>query len=139
MRKRILTATIIASLLAPAGASAKNYGDELVMPWRFYRRLAKCETNLNISHSTRSYTGMYGIYRGTWQRWSNSSSAKGKTALEQAKVVDKIAWLGHTENGKYKWPVGPFGWGAIKANCMGLQGFICRSNHPKVQRWKRGC
>lgn len=139
MRKRILTTAVFISLLFPAAASGKGYGEELVMEWRFYRRLALCETNLNVNHSTRSYTGMYGIYRGTWQRWSNSSSAKGKTPLEQARVVDNIAWLGHTENGEYKWPVGPWGWGAIKANCMGLQGFICRSDHPKVQRWKRGC
>ena len=141
MRKRILIVCLTAGFLFPAtSVSADKYGDELVMGWRFYRSLAKCETALTVNHSTRSYTGMYGIYRGTWQRWSNSSSAKGKTPLEQARVVDNIAWLGHTlPDGTYRWPAGPWGWGAIRANCMGLQGFICRSTHPKVQRWKRGC
>lgn len=145
MKKLVISLCLAAGLMFPASPSYARQtptfqeSEELVMGWRFYRRLAKCETALTVNHSTRSYTGMYGIYRGTWQRYSNSSSAKGKTPLEQARVVDNIAWLGHTENGKYKWPVGPWGWGAIKANCMGLQGFICRSTHKAVQRWKRGC
>lgn len=141
MRKRILTTAVFISLLFPATAvSGKGYGEELVMPWRFYRRLAKCETALTVNHQTRNYTSMYGIYIPTWRRWSNSSSAKGKTPLEQARVVDNIAWLGHTNpDGSFKWPVGPWGWAVIRTNCMGLQGFICRSTHPKVQHWKRGC
>jgi hypothetical protein len=133
-----LSPTILSTAPVRAQEATKDL-DALVMPWRFYRRLAKCETNLTVNHSSRSYTGMYGIARGTWQRWSNSSSAAGKTPIEQARVVDNIAWLGHTTDGVYKWPAGPWGWGAIKANCMGLQTFICRSHHPKVQRWKRGC
>jgi hypothetical protein len=116
-----------------------EYGKELVMPWRFYRRLSKCEVNLKVHAQSKSYTGMYGIARGTWQRWSNSSSAAGKTPIEQARVVDNIAWLGHTTDGVYKWPAGPWGWGAIKKNCMNLQDFICRSHHKAVQRWKRNC
>lgn len=148
MLKRILVTTFALTLLTPVTfngeATAKPVEvtkemKALVMPWQFYRRLAKCETNLNVNHRTRSYTGMYGIAKGTWQRWSNSSSAKGKTPIEQARVVDNIAWLGHTTDGVYRWPAGPWGWGAIKADCMGLQGFICRSPHKAVQRWKRGC
>ena len=147
MLKRILLTTVL-TLLIPTTIASKATAsptetskdiEALVMPWKFYRRLAICETNLTINHNTRSYTGMYGIAKGTWQRWSNSSSAKGKTPIEQARVVDNIAWLGHTTDGVYKWPAGPWGWGAIKANCMGLQGFICRSPHKAVQRWKRGC
>ncbi len=140
MRKRIITITLLATLITPTTAlSAQKFDDGLVMPWQFYRRLAKCETALTVDHSTRSYTGMFGIARGTWQRWSNSSSANGKTPYQQAQVVDNIAWLGHTTDGTYKWPAGPWGWGAIKANCMGLQKYICRSPHKAVQRWKRGC
>ena len=112
---------------------------DLVMDWRFYRRLSQCETGSDVNHSTKTYTGMFGIARGTWQRWSNRSSAKGLTAIQQAHVVDNIAWEGHHTNGVYKWPVGPWGWGAVKANCMGLQDLICKAKHPKVQRWKRNC
>ena len=147
MRKTLIALTLSLSTITPTilseapvrAAEPTKDMDALVMPWRFYRRLAKCETNLTVNHSTPSYTGMFGINRGTWMRWSNSSSARGKTPVEQARVVDNIAWLGHTTNGIYKWPAGPWGWGAIKKNCMGLQTFICRSPHPKVQKWKRGC
>ena len=141
MRKILVSLTIAMSLAFPAPAMAKSYGDELVMPWRFYKRLAQCETDLRWHTSTRNYTSGYGIAKGTWQRFSNSSNADRYTPLEQARVVDRIAWLGHTEpDGEYVWPVGPYGWAVIKSqNCMKLQGFICRSNHKKVQRWKRGC
>lgn len=124
--------------LSPAEAHADN---GLVMPWRFYRRLGLCETALNVNHSTRTYTGLYGVHRRTWAQYSVHTSAKGMTAYEQARVVDNIAFKGFTDprTGTYKWPVGVWGWGAIKADCMQLQGFICRSPHPKVQRWKRHC
>jgi hypothetical protein len=139
MRKNISIIAIAIIIATPNVAHAKGYGDELVMPWQFYRRLSKCEVNLKVHAQSKSYTGMYGIARGTWQRWSNSSSAAGKDPIEQARVVDNIAWLGHTTDGVYKWPVGPWGWGAIKKNCMNLQGFICRSHHKVVDRWKRNC
>ena len=120
---------------------ANAYGEELVMDWRFYRRLAKCETGGDVNHSTRNYTSMFGIARGTWQRWSNTSSAKGLTALQQARVVDNIAFEGHWDPGRkrFKHPVGPWGWGVVKSNCMGLQRLLCESRHRLVQRWKRNC
>lgn len=139
MRKIALTLIIAISVLAPTNTT-NAYGEELVMPWGFYRRLAQCETAANVNHSTKSYTGMFGIYRRTWRAYSNRSSAKGLNSLQQARVVDNIAWLGHTERGEYKWPVGPWGWGAIRTqNCMGLKDMICKSRHPKVQRWKYRC
>lgn len=137
--KRIALILFPLLLLLPT-TKASAYGEELVMPWAFYKRLAQCETGGDVNHSTRSYTGMFGIYRRTWKYYSNRSSAKGLTALEQARVVDNIAFMGHTENGEYRWPVGPWGWGAIKRqNCMGLQNLICKSKHKAVQRWKRNC
>lgn len=138
MRKIIPPIIIALTLAIPAPASA--YGEELVMPWGWYRRLAQCETGLNVNHSTRSYTSMFGIARGTWQAFSNRSSAKGLTPLEQARVVDNIAWEGHWTGNHYKHPVGPWGWGAIRRqNCMGLKDMVCKSKHPKVQRWKYRC
>lgn len=134
------TGILVASLSIPSTARAESPFDGLVMPRKFYINLARCETGNNPAHSSRSYTGMFGIYRGTYQRWSNASSAKRHTPRQQAKVVDKIAWLGHTEpDGEFVWPVGPWGWGAIKANCLDLRDFICKSKHRKVLRWKRGC
>jgi hypothetical protein len=138
MRKLAVT-LIILSLSTLTPTTTQAYGEELVMPWAFYRRLAQCETGSNVNHSTKSYTSMFGIARGTWQSWSNTSSATGLNSLQQARVVDNIAWDGHWQGTKYKWPVGPWGWGAIKANCNGLKDLICKSRHPKVQRWKYRC
>ena len=109
-----------------------------ILPDRYYDLLSICETGQDWNHSTRSYTGGLGIARGTWQRWSNSSSAKGKTPQYQVKVADKIAFLGHNERGEWVFPVGPYGWGCVK-HSETLQGFICRSKDKVVKRWKRYC
>jgi hypothetical protein len=138
MRKLAVTIIILSlSLLTPTTTQA--YGEELVMPWGFYRRLAQCETGSDVNHSTKNYTSMFGIARGTWQRWSNRSSAKGLNSLQQARVVDNIAWDGHWTGNHYKHPVGPWGWAVVKSNCMGLKDLVCKSKHPKVQRWKYRC
>jgi len=149
MRKRILITIILSlsipsTILSEAPVSASKTPKEieaLVMPWRFYKRLAQCESNSRWHTSTRNYTSGYGIALGTWRRYSNSSNADRYTPVEQARIVDRIAWLGFTnDSGEYVWPVGPYGWSVIKyQNCMGLQGFICRSPHPKVQRTRRYC
>lgn len=144
MRKRILTSIIALSLLSasPVHASTtdkhthrKYHG---LMSDYFYDRLALCETNSNWQHSTPSYTGGLGIARGTWQRWSNSSSAKGKSPRYQVQVADNIAFLGHTKDGVYKYPVGVFGWGCVK-NRPELRNLICKSTNPKVYRKRRNC
>ncbi len=106
MRKIIMASILIIGLATPAKAQA--YGEELVMPWGFYRRLAQCETGSDVNHSTKNYTSMFGIARGTWQRWSNRSSAKGLNSLQQARVVDNIAWEGHWTGTHFKPPVGPW-------------------------------
>jgi hypothetical protein len=130
------------SIPAPAFAAAqrdthsKYHG---VLPDAYYDGLARCETGENWQHSTRSYTGGLGIYRGTWQRWSDSSSAKGKTPAQQVKVADAIAFKSHINpDGTKVWRVGPWGWGCVKGQ-KSLQAFICKSRHTLVARWKRGC
>jgi hypothetical protein len=144
MRIRILTTIIALSLLSasPVHASTtdkhshrKYHG---LMSDYFYDRLASCETGGNWEHSTRSYTGGLGIARGTWQRWSNSSSAKGKSPRYQVQIADNIAFLGHTKNGVYKYPVGVHGWGCVR-NTPELNSLICKSKHPKVYRKRRNC
>lgn len=141
MRKIIFTIVMLATLAIPTTTKAESYGDELVMSWRFYKRLAQCETNSRWHTSTRNYTSGYGIAKGTWMRYSNSSNADRYSPLEQARVVDRIAFHGFTrDNGEYVWPAGPYGWAVIKSqNCMNLQQFICRSTHPKVTRIRRYC
>lgn len=140
----ILSLSIPSTILSEAPVSASKTPKEieaLIMPWRFYKRLAQCETDSRWHTSTRNYTSGYGIALGTWRRYSNSSNANRYTPIQQARIVDRIAWLGFTnDSGEYVYPVGPYGWSVIKyQNCMGLQGFVCRATHPKVQRWKRYC
>jgi len=134
---------LITALSVPSPASAAAPHDPFekyhgVLPDAYYDALMRCETS-NWNHSTRSYTGGLGIYRGTWQRWSDSSSAKGKTPAQQVKVADAIAFKSHINpDGTKVWRVGPWGWGCVKGQ-KSLQGFICRSRHTLVARWKRGC
>ena len=135
----LITATFTAS---PASAAAQRDLHEKyhgVLPDAYYDGLARCETGGNWKHSTRSYTGGLGIYRGTWQRWSDSSSAKGKSPAQQVKVADAIAFKSHINpDGTKVWRVGPWGWGCLKGQ-KSLQAFICKSRHKDVARWKRGC
>ena len=108
----------------------------------WYIKLARCETSNNTRHSTRSYVTAFGIYRQTWDYWNNTPNRKAHllTFAQQARGVDRIAFYGHTEGGKYRHPVGLYGWGAIANNCNGLNDDLCKSNHPsviKIRRCKR--
>lgn len=118
--------------------SRKKYG--AILPDKYYDSLAQCETGGNWNHSTRSYTGGLGINRHTFRRWSKYQSAKGLTPRQQVRVADAIAFSGYTDrNGIHIWRVGPFGWGCVRRSSL-LQAYICKSNHPKVVRYrKRAC
>lgn len=151
-RRNLLLALTLAAVTVPAGplqaepVPVKSVFHGLVMPVGFYKSLAQCETgknrdgSYNWDHHTRTYTSAFGIHKGTWRRWSNSSDARRYSPREQAIVADRIAWRGFLEDtGEFVYPVGPWGWGAIKANCMGLKSMVCRSRHPLVQKWKYRC
>ena len=141
--KRLIAFTAAALLLAPAakaeGTSAFTHlavGDA-----RFYLRLAKCETGSNYSHSTLNYTSGFGVARGVWQRYSNSSDAARYTPRQQAIIVDRIAFNGFTQDdGTFIEPVGPWGFATIRIqNCLNLQQFICNNKRAKIARWNRHC
>lgn len=140
----ICVAIVIATLTNPIPASASktppaHHVYRGILPDAYYKGLAQCETGGNWQHSTRSYTGGLGIYRGTFKRWSNHSSAKNMTPRQQVKVADAIAFRGHTEpNGEFVYAVGVWGWGCVKGQ-KSLQRYICQSRHKLVQKWKRGC
>jgi len=130
----ITTALFIASAAAPAQA---EWGHPMPKAW--YIKLAQCETGNNTRHSTRSYVTAFGIYRGTWDNWNNTPASKANllTFAQQARGVDRIAYYGHTEGGRYRYPVGLYGWGAIKHNCKGLNDDLCKSRHPDVIKRRR--
>ena len=109
------------------------------MPKAWYIKLAQCETGNRTTHSTRSYVTAFGIYRGTWDNWNDTPNRKAHllTFAQQARGVDRIAFYGHTEGGRYRYPVGLYGWGAIKNNCNGLNDDLCKSRHPDVIKRRR--
>jgi hypothetical protein len=133
--KTLLVGIAAFSLLNPTEAKAQELFADRVLAPRFYHRLAKCETGKNWKHETKSYTSGFGIARGVWQAYSNSSTASRYTPEQQAIVADRIMFLGF----EGKPPVGAYGFGVVKNNCMNLQSFICRSKRAEVTRFKRGC
>lgn len=117
------------------------------MPKEWYLDLARCETGNNIKHETLSYVSAFGIHRQTWRKWGSVSPAKAKTLTfqEQAQVVDRIAFTGKKRikaDGTKEivvFPVGPFGWGAIKRNCNNLATRLCLSKNKIVRYWHYRC
>jgi hypothetical protein len=139
MALALITALSIPSPVSAAAQHDTNDKYHGILPDAYYLGLARCESGNNVNHSTRSYTGMFGIYRPTFRHWSDHSSAKGMTAQQQVKVADAIAFKGHTNpDGSFNPPTGPWGWGCLKGQ-KSLQGFICKSRHRDVARWRRNC
>jgi hypothetical protein len=133
--KGLLVGAVAFSLLTPTQVEAQGLFSDRILAPQFYHRLAKCETGKNWKHETKSYTSGFGIARGVWQRFSNSSTASRYTPEQQAIVADRIMFLGF----QGKPPVGAYGFGTVKHNCMNLQRFICKSKRVEVARFKRGC
>jgi hypothetical protein len=159
--KKLMTALAVLSLATaaatPAAAGTRDtatgrkahakYG--AILPDAYYDGLATCETGTrskdgkgsvpNWKHSTRSYTGGLGIYRGTAHRWSGRRDLSKLTPKQQVRIADRIAFTGWTRpDGEHVWRVGPWGWGCLKQRAS-LQAFICASKHRDVQKWKRNC
>lgn len=115
-----------------------------VMPDAYYHDLGRCETGGRRGdrlHSTRTYTGAFGIHRGTAHRWSGRRDLTKLTYKEQVEIADRIAFLGWTnKRGEYVYPVGPFGWGAVKLGCRHLLKYLCASKKKVVQKYRgRAC
>ena len=144
-----MSAILVLSILAPAGVAQAHHTDQKtrkefkgILPDAYYRGLAKCETRGKWDRKGVSYTGGLGIYKGTAYRWSGKRNLHKLTAQEQVEIADRIAFRGWLNPNKkvnpFKHAVGPWGWGCLKQSKY-LQGFICRSRHELVQRWKRNC
>jgi len=130
----------VAMAEAPARKGHEKYN--AIMSDRFWDRVAQCETGGNWQHSTRSYTGGLGLYRGTAYRWSGHRDVSKFTPAKQVRIAERVAFTGwvNPRTGVKKWPVGPFGWGSIyPSNCMSLKDEVCRSKHPLVRRFRHRC
>lgn len=125
--------------------------DRPVMPVEFWEIIAQCETGGergDTRHSTRSYITAFGLNRRTASTWSdfNAMTRRGARALralsweEQRVIAERIAFKGfwNERQGRFVWPVGVRGWGCFKLR-PSAQALLCRSRHPLVRRWKRGC
>ena len=131
------TALLSTALMVTPVHAQEEWNHPMSKNW--YIKLAQCETGNNVQHRTRSYVSAFGIYRGTWDNWNHTPASRAHllTFAQQARAVDRIAYKGHTENGRYRWPVGLYGWGAIKNNCNGLNDDLCKSTHPSVMKIRR--
>ena len=143
----MIAIAVTLSIPAPTQAhdldmSRETYG--AIMPDQFYDDLGRCETGNpkgDLKHSTRSYTGAFGFYRGTAWRWSGHRDVSKLTRRQQITIVDRVAFVGWERPGKPKvWPVGPFGWGAITNGCGTMLEHLCQARHPRVQKHRaRAC
>lgn len=119
--------------------SRRQFG--AIMPDEYYHQLGRCETGHDLKHSTRSYTGIFGINRRTAWAYSGKRDLTKLTMRQQIRVADRIAFSGyHRKDGRYQWPVGPFGWGAVKNGCKDLLHYLCHATHRRVQKHRaRAC
>jgi hypothetical protein len=108
------------------------------MPRAWYVALAQCETGNNTTHSTRSYVGAFGFYRRTWDLFADTPARKATrlTFNQQARVLDRAFWYGHTERGRFQHPVGPWGHGCYKMSKSAQQA-VCNHRKHQVRRWCR--
>lgn len=116
------------------------------LPQAWYLDLARCETSNNTAHGYpanrhSNYVTAFGMTRHAFSLFADTDPRWAyKLSFEkQAVIVDRLAWYGHTEKGRKQWPVGPWGWGAIRSNCNNLATRLCQSKSPVVQRWLNRC
>ena len=133
-----LTASIV--LLAPVSPVEARW--EPVLGRDTMQRLAACETGGNLAHLTRSYVSAWGFAKGTWRMFSDTPVHRVKHLSwdQQARVVDRAFWFGHTRNGRKQWAVGPFGHGCFKKfyrEDANLRTRVCNNRKQQVRRWCR--
>jgi len=129
-------ALTIATPALPADAAWSR-----AFPRDFYEQLGRCETGGrrgNPAHSTRSYVGAFGHYRRTWDLFADTPNRRAHrlTWEQQARVLDRTFWYGHTENGRKQWAVGPWGHGCFK-KLRHLHVLVCNHGKRAVRKWCR--
>ncbi len=131
----MLTAALLLS--TPTQASAGAEWDH-PFPKAWYTALGTCETGNESDHSTRSYVGAFGFYRRTWNLFSHTPDKRAPqlTWRQQARVLDRAFWFGHTERNRFQWPVGPWGHGCFK-KLKHTQEAVCKHPNRKIRKWCR--
>jgi len=123
---------IAVTLSTPARAQADAWPHPLPRDW--YLALARCETGNNTRHSTRSYVGAFGFYRGTWDMFADTPNRRGHRLnfSQQATVLDRAFWRGWRNQPA----VGPWGHGCFK-KLPHTQEAVCKHPNRKIRRWCR--
>jgi hypothetical protein len=139
--KQIAIAVVLLSgIVVPVSSVQAKEGGvwNQAMPREWYLGLARCETGNNTKHSTRSYVGAFGFYRRTWDLFADTPNRRAPrlTFNQQARVLDRAFWYGHTERGRKQWPVGPWGHGCFKMSKSAQQA-VCTHRKHQVRRWCR--
>ena len=136
LNKRVVTLVAAFITIAPASQALAEAEWNHPLPKWVYLDLARCETQNNTKHRTRSYVGAFGFYRRTWDLFADTpnSQAHTLTFAQQARVLDRAFFFGHTENGRKQWAVGAYGHGCWKyywKQSAELRTLVC--NNGKVQ------
>lgn len=127
------------AVLAPVSPVEARWNRAL--PREAYEALGRCETGGergNPQHSTRSYVGAFGVARTTWAAYADAPASRAPRMSweQQARVLDRIFFYGHEENGRYLFAAGPWGHGCYK-RLEWVQALVCRHAKHAVRRWCR--
>lgn len=116
------------------------------LPVEAYEALGRCETGGkrgNVKHWTRSYVGAFGFYKRTWDAYADTphQQARRLTWEQQARVLDRVFFYGHTEKtgpraGRKLAAAGPWGHGCYK-RIHWIQELVCKHGKHAVRRWCR--
>lgn len=133
-----MIALAIVPVLPASQASATEEWNH-PLPKSVYVMLARCETNNNTRHSTRSYVGAFGFARSTFDLFADTpnSQAHTLTFAQQARVLDRAFFFGHTERGRKQYPVGAYGHGCWKhywATSTELRTLVCNNAKEQVRK-----
>ena len=135
---RVLLGSAVSAVLLTLTLTVPSPQWNQALDREWYVALARCETGNKTTHSTRSYVGAFGFYRRTFDLFADTPNRYGHrlTFNQQARVLDRAFWYGHTERGRKQWPVGPWGHGCFKKSAS-AQAAVCNHRKQQVRRWCR--
>jgi hypothetical protein len=132
----MITALLL-SVAVPAPPAVWNHP----LPYEQYRAISDCETQSDTAHSTRRYVTAFGMTRHVWNMFADAHDSKAPrmTYAQQARVLDRVFFYGHTERGRKQWPVGPWGHACFKHlyKTTKLRTLVCHNHKQAIRRWCR--
>lgn len=138
---KVWVAVMIATVAVLGPVSPAEARWNRALPRDAYVALGRCETGGergNTAHRTRSYVGAFGFAKTTWDAYADTPHQRAHrlTWEQQARVLDRVFFYGHTENGRRLAPAGPWGHGCYK-KLEWVQLLVCQHGKYAVRRWCR--